>query len=234
MLSEFHDPPALLAFLRSDAHPERKNDVLRALVLARRDDDTIADVAFTLLCLGLWPGLDALRGRLLRHFRGQVDELDAEILARFADQVGRVRLDRVQRIAATLLRNVERDIRRDLSRQWSREKVTTDDDPDGPVAAASVVLPIPAAGGALERLAFLVGRDAPLVWLVVVGGCSQKEAAVVLGISHDAARKRFQRSMIELRARLELSSEALSQSAPPGGVSRSGPRGSGSPDRRMP
>lgn len=61
------------------------------------------------------PGLDALYRRLLRHFRAEPEELVAEIAARLTRGVDRLDLSRVSRVAATLLRNIERDIRRDLA-----------------------------------------------------------------------------------------------------------------------
>lgn len=44
----------------------------------------------------------------------------------------------------------------------------------------------------------MIGDDADLVVAVVIVGESQREAAGRLGISHDAARKRYQRSMVRL------------------------------------
>jgi DNA-directed RNA polymerase specialized sigma24 family protein len=46
-----------------------------------------------------------------------------------------------------------------------------------------------------------IGRDGPLVVAVVLLGFSQKEAAEALGLSHDVARKRFQRALDALHNR---------------------------------
>ena len=57
----------------------------------------------------LWPGLDAVRRRLLWRKAGRSDEVSSEVLARATETLRGLALDRVSRIAATVLRNVERD-----------------------------------------------------------------------------------------------------------------------------
>ena len=52
------------------------------------------------------------------------------------------------------------------------------------------------------RLLFRGREDAALVIDVVVRGASQREAAAVRGLSHDAGRKRYQRALARLRAAL--------------------------------
>jgi RNA polymerase sigma-70 factor (ECF subfamily) len=107
--------PALLSFLHSPTgDPEAKNMALRAIVAAMQADDRKSQSLTTLLLLALWPGMDAVRGRLLRFFRNRSAELDADLMGRMAIAIGDLDLTRVRRIAATLLRNLERDLRRDL------------------------------------------------------------------------------------------------------------------------
>lgn len=66
------------------------------------------------LVLVLWPGLEAVRYRLRRYVSFDIPRLDAELTGRLTLGIRTLRLSRVSRIAATLLRNVERDLRRGL------------------------------------------------------------------------------------------------------------------------
>ena len=78
--------------------------------------------------------------------------------------------------------------------------------PDRPDSVFGLPLGIDAdtaAGMILGSLAGMIGDDADLVVAVVIVGEGQREAASRLGISHDAARKRYQRSMVRLRLIME-------------------------------
>ena len=193
-LRDFPDPAALLDRLHGPGHePKPRNDILRALIAV--DDREAAD---TLLLLALWPGLDGVRRRLHRSFVGRSDELAAEIPARTAESLRRLDLDRVTWIAATVIRNVERDIRRALRRDWSRAALAQPFD-EALVASAD--------GGAVDGLlarqaADLAGADADLVLGVAVVGESQVEAARRLRIEPEAARKRYQRALRRIRRRM--------------------------------
>jgi RNA polymerase sigma-70 factor (ECF subfamily) len=179
---------------------------LRAIVAAMQADDRTSQSLTTLLLLALWPGMDAVRGRLLRFFCTRDHELDAELTGRTTIAVRDLDLTRVQRIAATLLRNLERDMRRDLQRR-AREVPQSCLSDDGGADLETMFTPPRLSGEHCckeyaARLSRLLGEDARLVLLVVVAGYSQREAAALLGISHDAARKRYQRALERLRAEL--------------------------------
>lgn len=194
-LADFPSPPSLLEFIhRPDRDLAEKNCVLRALVVEAQRDGSSADAAKTLVLLALCPGLDAIHGRLRRFFRADPDRLVAELSGRVSAQIATLRLDRVNRIAATILRNVERDIRRMLGREWQDSAAGLVDVEDVPVEAAAD------PGALLPWLRAAIPRDAELVIAVAVLGLSQKEAAHALGISHDVARKRYQRALETLRA----------------------------------
>ena len=81
-----------------------------------------ASVAMTLLLLGLWPGLDAVFGRRTRFCRDRTDDLAADMIACFTDQVRLLRPDRVHRVAATLVRSTERNVRRLSVREVRRRR----------------------------------------------------------------------------------------------------------------
>ena len=160
--------------------------------------------------------------RLWRHFRYAHEDLVAEIAVRFTLVIHRADLTRIRRVAATLLRNVERDVRSILRR--SREErgrlVELPEHNDKIEARHGINLefvrrPSPSAFGispasdADEETRFLhdrlrqqIGAHADLVVAVVIIGERPAEAADRLGISHEAVRKRCQRALDSLRRRI--------------------------------
>lgn len=204
LLVAYADPAALLdALAGSGGDPAHKNAILGALVRIAQKERSREHTARVVLVLALWPGLDAMRRRLLRHFRDDPDRLAAEIFERLITGIARLNLKRVKRIAATLIRNVERDIRRMLSREWRRETACTEFAQivsvhdrarwsRGDLSAGDVM-------NSNRDLRAVVGRDARLVSLVAIDGYTQAEAGDITGVGHDAARKRYQRALRKLR-----------------------------------
>lgn len=199
-LAPFRDPAALLdGLLRTPGDPARKNLILSALVAASQGDGPASDCALTLLLLALWPGLDAIRRRSLCRRLGSADEIASEVLARTTEAVRGLDLGCVNWIAATVLRNVERDMIRVRQRDQAREHLAISADPDE--VADSGDSGIGAIGyarlnGAVRKL---LGDDALLVIRVAIEGFSQAEVAVELGLTEAAARKRYQRAMRRLQ-----------------------------------
>ena len=199
-LSPFRDPPAVLEALRCNAViSDRKNRILAALVRAAQDDGPTADCALTLMLLALWPGLDAIRRRLIWRQITNPDELAADILARTTETIRGLDLGRVDRIAATVLRNVERDLirarRREANRQsdvcdLSPERIAADHDP-------------PDYAGLKAELQRVIGPDAALLLRIAVEGFSRSEVATELGLSEATVRKRYQRASQRLGQALE-------------------------------
>lgn len=165
--------------------------------------------------LGLWPALDAIFRRRLRHFREAPEELVSEIASCFTSQVQRADLSQISRVAATLTRNTERDVREGRRAAWAEQARSADlpgdrelGDPVPPPELSELGLPADldpdekvAAIHAL--LVPIVGDDADLVIGAAIYGDSQHELADKLGITHEAARKRFQRALARLRPRFE-------------------------------
>ena len=203
-LAPFRDPAALLDGLhRTTGDPARKNVILSALVGAAQGEGPASDCALTLLLLALWPGLDAIRRRSIWRRIGAADEVASDLLARTTEAVRSLDLRRVTRIAATVLRNVERDMIRVRQRDTAREHLASSADPDEVVDSGDSG--IGAAGyarlnGAVRKL---LGDDALLVIRVAIEGFSQAEVAVELGLTEAAARKRYQRAMRRLHDALE-------------------------------
>lgn len=203
-LAGFRDPAALLDGLhRTTGDPARKNVILSALVGAAQGDGPASDCALTMLLLALWPGLDAIRRRSLWRRLGTADEVASDVLARTTEAVRGLDLGRVNWIAATVLRNVERDMIRMRQRDQAREYLGTGTDPDE--VADSGDSGIGETGyarlnGAVRKL---LGDDALLVIRVAIEGFSQAEVAVELGLTEAAARKRYQRAMRRLNDALQ-------------------------------
>lgn len=213
-LAPFADPSAVLDVLhRRDAAPDDKDRLLAVLVVAARTGND-RDIATTMVWLALWPGLDALYRRLWRHFRSDPAELVSEVAGRFTMELHRADFHRIRRVAATLLANVERDIRDGLRRRWA-EAAIRDDLPEPDHFGAEDRQPSPffdiLPGIDADReaeeigriLTGLVGGDAGIVVAVVVMGEGQREVADRMGLSHDAVRKRHQRALRRLRDMLE-------------------------------
>ncbi|WP_199257475.1 RNA polymerase sigma factor [Paracoccus binzhouensis] len=203
-LTPFRDPAALLDGLhRTTGDPARKNVILAALVGAAQGDGPTSDCALTVLLLALWPGLDAIRRRSIWRRIGTADEVASDVLGRTTEAVRGLDLGRVNWIAATVLRNVERDMIRARQRDQAREHLARGADPDE--VADSGDSGIGAAGyaqlnGAVRKL---LGDDALLVIRVAIEGFSQAEIAVELGLTEAAARKRYQRAMRRLHDALQ-------------------------------
>ena len=203
-LAPFRDPAALLDGLhRTTGDPARKNVILSALVGAAQGDGPASNCALTVLLLALWPGLDAIRRRSIWRRIGTADEVASDLLARTTEAVRSLDLGRVNWIAATVLRNTERDMIRARQREAARDSLASDIEPDD-VSADQVGRQSTAEDADLrDDLRKLIGADALLVIRVAIEGFSQADVAVELGLTEAAARKRYQRAVRKLRAALD-------------------------------
>ncbi|SNT30710.1 RNA polymerase sigma factor [Antarctobacter heliothermus] len=199
-LAHFADPAALLDTLHVGSKaPDEKNQLLAALVRDAQSDGETADCALTLMLLALWPGLDAVRRRSIWRRIGTGDEVASEILARASEAIRGLDLQRVNWIAATILRNIERDLIRTRQREDRHQSLRCEADPNE-IPADGEVLSGDAIPELLHRdLVRIVGTDADLVIRVAIDGFSQSEVASELGLSEAATRKRYQRATRRLR-----------------------------------
>ena len=200
VLQPYADTTALLGALHHGRlDHDARNAILAALVRASQEGDRIADLALRILLLALWPGLDAIRGRCLRRGVGSRDDIASELLARTTEQVRTLDLSRVNRIAATVLRNVERDLLRAARRETAWQQSCPSLEPDWLEAPPSWAEQLRLREELRRDLVALVGRDADLVLGVALDGASQIEMGMALGLSEPAARKRYQRAVAALR-----------------------------------
>jgi DNA-directed RNA polymerase specialized sigma24 family protein len=230
VLAGFDEPMKLLAHLTSKAGElDQKDRILGSLVTLVQERQH-HEVASALLWLGLWPGLDAVYRRRLRHFRDQPAELVAEMAEAFTVLVERLDLAVVHRVAATLVRSTERDVMDHRKRRWAEDTHGLEGEPNEPlreleghIFSASWFDKVSlerwaALGNELPSLSFdedvavlreqlwpTVGADADLLLAVVALGETQREAGERLGLSHDAARKRYQRALRRLRQHVAAS-----------------------------
>lgn len=202
-LTPYRDPAAALDALHCNTgNAVKKNRILAALIQAAQANDPTADTALTVLLLALWPGLDAIRRRSIWRKLGALDEITSDVLARTIEAVRRLDLGRVNRVAATVLLNVERDMIRARNREIARANLSSGTEPDE--LTADDIGPQPLAEDAAfpNDLHKLLGADALLVIRVAIEGYSQIEAGAELGLTEAAARKRYQRALRKLREAL--------------------------------
>jgi RNA polymerase sigma factor (sigma-70 family) len=193
--------------------PAGRFRVVRALVAAAQSDQRYRSTAHLMVIAVLWPGLDAVLWRLSQGSPASREDLPTEILARFGEAILALDLNKVTAVVATLLRNVERDIRRDLiaSRVIDRA-LQPIDDPAVQASIAELAVPIliekTDIGDCLEGIN---PKDRQLLLRVFILGETQEEAGRALGLSPSAARKRALRALAKLRTQ-QKNCSALSHS----------------------
>jgi len=224
-LAPFAEPLAVVDFLVSRASGLAGRDrVLRCLVEEARGSSA-RPIALALLLLGLWPALDSIFRKRRHLFQAQAHDIEMEIVDRFVAQVLRIDLGRVSCLAATLVRNTEREVVdarvRERTRAAKCEAVRPDavaapppeDEPAAPSPFGCTV-----GQSETERLAALrrwllaaVGPDADLIVEAIIHEKRRLDLAASLGISHAAARKRIERALD--RARHAFVTQTRSQAA---------------------
>ncbi len=222
-LARFDDPLSLVEYLASKRGDLDEKDAIVGVLATLVQDGEHRELAAPLLWLGLWPGLDAIHRRRTRHFLNAPDDLVSEIADAFTREVAALDLTRVTRVAATLVRSTERRVLEGREREWTetntvqpRGDIWALDEPPpafresklGLVLALDVDDELAAVGAWLESV---IGEDAELVLAVLVLEETQREAGERLGLSHDAARKRFQRAFARIR---QQAAQQLSHSGP--------------------
>lgn len=196
----FPDPIAVLDTLHGRAgSPDQKNLILAALVRAAQSNGSASDCATTVMLLALWPGLDAVRHRSIWRKIGAPDEIASDILARTTEAIRGLDLQRVTRVAATVLRNVERDMIRARQREAYFQNLVNDIEPEDVTGEPVGQDPVLSHAQLQNDIQRLVGADAALVTRVAIEGFAQAEVAIELGLSGAAARKRYQRATQKLR-----------------------------------
>jgi RNA polymerase sigma-70 factor (ECF subfamily) len=230
-LRRFPDAGSLLAHLNTPGGDlDEKDRIYRVLVELVQARGPAERFAAAMAWLGLWPGLDRIYRRRLREFAADPGALVSEVGGRFTVELYDLDLARVHRIAATLVLNVERDVREARKRAWAEERLRADlpeerdDDRDGADAAsgrrevlASELLrtrgiselgqpPRLDPDEDLKALRTLlhqsVGDEADLLIGTALFGWNQRELGERLGLNHEVARKRYQGALKHAREQL--------------------------------
>ena len=207
VLARFESPLVLTAYLATAGGDLDEKDAIYAdLVAAIQACTPWADIAVALVWCGLWPGLDAIYRRHLKHFAGETEEFVSLISYAFTALVCRLDLGRVRRIAATLVRSTEREVKSERRRTWT-ERVRAE--------MSRARMACAEARGACglafqtqvselrEWLVPVVGVDAELLLGVTVLDENRNEAAQRLGLAYQTARKRTERALARVRAHLD-------------------------------
>jgi hypothetical protein len=208
VLGRFETPGELIAYLHGKHGGFDDKDVVIAALVAMAQSEGSRDLGLHLALLGLWPGLDAAFRRRSRRLDAEPAELVSAMFDHFARHARTLDLERVGRVAATLVRNTERDVTADLVAQrieaaggkLPEEMSGGDQSPLGLAAGIDAETQLPILR---ERLSAVEGCDVELVLSVSVLGHTQLEASISLGLSPETGRKRMQRSVARIRSFLE-------------------------------
>jgi len=219
----FSEPDALVAHMHGTPGALDEKDRLLAKLVSQVQRGEQAELARALLWLSLWPGLDAAFRRRHKFFAEHPEELVSLFGDAFTALVDKLDLASVNRVAATLVRSTERDVMLAACRDWEEQRrrvgdvqfarFRKDKTAEDIATAARVESRlgwrpgsgITENGSALRRwLEPIVGEDVELLVSVLVVEETQHEAGRRLGLSHEAARKRYQRALARLRAHLAL------------------------------
>lgn len=201
------DPADLMDCLHAPGgDPARRNDILRTLVMVAQGGGRTSEVATTSLILALWPGLDAAHGRLCRYYPRERHEIATEILGRVTLGILHLDLSAVQKVAATLVMNTQRDIHRAFKRlhDQGRDQIPWDDMCGHSLIGLADGVERTSGMDWRQRLTPLLGRDTDLFLRIMLLGETQAEAGKALGLSHAAARKRHQRALARLPAPAQI------------------------------
>ncbi len=221
-LRAHEDPTTLLEWLRDEGDGSRRDEkdiLLRDLLQHARTADEVAPCAWTLLFLSFWGPLTQLFGKVVCEAG---DSAVGEILDAFNDLVVGLDLSTTNRIAAALTRGTRRDVfrhrRRDRAQAIRTSPLPSEDFEGGirfpdllteppldfcaePPDGAEAIDDDQELLALREELVATVGDDADLVMGAAIYGVNQRVMAERMGISHAAARKRYQRTLKRLEHR---------------------------------
>ncbi len=213
-LLSFADPWAVVTYARDQAGHLDEKDAIYADLVREAQTAPSDRLALHIIWLGLWPGLDGIFQCFVPGYGGRRDELVNTIVVGLEHAVRRVDLSKTSRLASTLVENCRRHVRRGrFAERWFAaplpdgdevaDPATGDNDSERDDVVAFLAMLPPIANG-IDTMAsirawleIVIGRDADLV-VGVLEGVDQHEMAKRLGLTHEAARKRYQRALKRL------------------------------------
>lgn len=218
-LARFAGPLTVVEYLAHDGGDlDEKDQILAVLVEGARRGST-KRLAQALLLLCLWPGLDSIFRRRLHLFIDRSNDFGGELIDRFVGQVRRIDLRGVSRLAATLIRNTEREVVEARMRELTdaartgvlSPNIAGDPSPDegtSPFGIPSNQSDEDTIAAIRTWLEGAIGRDAELVVDAVIHRRNRRELADARGISNVALRKRLERALLRARHALDADSES--------------------------
>lgn len=215
VLDRFTAPGLVVDYLAHQGGDLDDKDRILAALIEEVRGGVAVQLAYSLLLLCLWPGLQTAYARRLRLFRRQAEDLALEIVDRFTAEVCRLDLGRVTRVAATLVRNTEREVVVSRCREFklaARSKevspaVWVAEPPEPYVSPFGLVIgdSDDDSISAIRRwLECAIGRDADLIVQVVIQGRNRAELAAALGISRNLLDHRVRRALVRARRALDV------------------------------
>lgn len=205
--SELTTPDHVIRFLDTrDGDEQARARVLRLLVDRVQAREADAETAFAMLALGRWRDLDAIYERWRRGFRRDPTEVVSRIREGFTRAVLAMDTTRSSNPEASLRLSTQRP----LVEWWARVKRERDAErpewvpgPEAEVQATPDLSPagLPRSMSSAARMAFLqgiarqaAGEDAEIVFAVDLCEEEMRDVAARLGITVEAAKKRYQRA----------------------------------------
>ncbi len=217
-LERFDDPSSLLVFLRDETSDlDEKDAIYAALIGLVQQRGACAELAMSLIWLGLWPALDGIFRRWQHLFPKAPERLLSELADALTALVESANLSRSHRVAARLVRGTKRDVVRWHRRARKEEALRAKDPAEADFGTVEPIetRPPPSRLGLKadltdedevaairERLLPILGNDVDLVIGAVIHDESQRRLAERLGLSYEATRKRIQRALARLREHL--------------------------------
>jgi hypothetical protein len=203
-LERFASADHLLSYLAKDLRAEldAKDGIYSRLVVSARAHGPASSLSYSLLWVGLWPGLTAAFHRRLWYWQDAPDELVSEISSAFTRLIIRINFARVRRVVSTLVRSTERDvIGASLARTRWRSRFVAVGDIER-LKPTDVPSDAEASASFLEAdLRQVIGKyeGEPVAHALALGYGGATYLAKALGLTPGTARQRLCRARKRLR-----------------------------------
>ncbi len=202
LLDRYSTPGELIEYLVGPSRElDNKDQIYTFLAAAVQRGNRESKLATTIMCLGLCPGLEHIYSKLVRTGVLPVDEAATDVMSVFVLVANRVDLD-CTRMAATLVLNTERDVRKAAkclpTEGFDEDNESAPRHPAPDFADDGSILDDPEALRAWTKRS--AGRDGELIALVLFDRLDRHAAADRLGLNRETARKRVRQTLAKIQA----------------------------------
>lgn len=201
-IERFRDPSSLLSWLHvPGVELDAKDAMYAELVMAARVSGPTQSLATSLVFVGLWCGLDHVRRKIRWLFESE-EECAGAMVGAVSGQILTLDLERVHRVASTLVMNAARSASSLLIRQHQHERACHD--PEKHIQAAeeeSPAIELEESRTAFwRRIEVAAGRSGiEVLRLTAELDCSLAEYARRLGKHHGRLRQQVSRAKRRVR-----------------------------------